>query len=130
MRRMLLAVVLAMSMASAWPAVASPRGAAPVAAAAAPDRRVDFNGDDLDDLAVGAPGENLGVHADAGAVNVQYGSPGGLAGSGQVLTQGTPEAGDRFGAALAKGRFHDHDFIDLAVGAPGEDLGRPRAPGG
>jgi hypothetical protein len=121
---MLLAVVLAISMAFAWPAVAASRGAAPVAAAAAPDRRVDFNGDDLDDLAVGAPGEDLGVHADAGAVNVQYGSPGGLAGSGQVLTQGTPEAGDGFGAALAKGRFNDDDFIDLAVGAPGEDLGR------
>ena len=129
MRRMLLAVVLAISMAFAWPAVAASRGAAPVAAAAAPDRRVDFNGDDLDDLAVGAPGEDLGVHADAGAVNVQYGSPGGLAGSGQVLTQGTPEAGDGFGAALAKGRFNDDDFIDLAVGAPGEDIGRTSAAG-
>jgi hypothetical protein len=104
---------------------------APAGTAAGADRpaRVDFNGDDLDDLAVGAPGEDLGVRADAGAVNVQYGSAGGLAGSGQVLTQGTPEAGDRFGAALAKGRFNDDDFIDLAVGAPGEDLGRTSAAG-
>ena len=62
-------------------------------------------------------------------MNVQYGSPGGLAGNRQVLTQGTPEAGDRFGAALAKGRFNDDDFIDLAVGAPDEDLGRTDAAG-
>jgi hypothetical protein len=103
--------------------------ATPVGTAAAAERAelVDFNGDNLDDLAIGAPGENLGVRADAGAVNVQYGSPAGLAGNGQVLTQGTPEAGDRFGAALAKGRFNDDDFVDLAVDAPAEDLGRTDA---
>jgi FG-GAP repeat len=104
---------------------------APAGTAAVADRpeRVDFNGDDLDDLAIGAPGEDLGVSADAGAVNVQYGSAAGPAGSGQVLTQATPEDGDRFGAALAKGRFNDDDFVDLAVGAPAEDIGRTDAAG-
>jgi hypothetical protein len=104
---------------------------APAGTAAGADRpqRVDFNGDDLDDLAIGAPGEDLGVSADAGAVNVQYGSAAGPAGSGQVLTQATPEDGDRFGAALAKGRFNDDDFVDLAVGAPAEDIGRTDAAG-
>jgi hypothetical protein len=102
--------------------------------AAAQDRelRVDFNGDNLDDLAIGAPGEDLGVHADAGAVNVQHGSAGGPAGDGQVLSQGTPEGGDRFGQALAKGRFFNDfngdAFSDLAVGVPLEDVvARPDA---
>ena len=64
-----------------------------------------------------------------GAVNVQYGAAGGLAGNGQVLSQGTPEDGDLFGTALAKGFFNDDDFVDLAVGAPGEDVGRTDAAG-
>jgi hypothetical protein len=119
MRRVLL--VGTMVLATLLGPPATPAGAA---AAAGRVERVDFNGDNLDDLAMGAPGEDLGVHAGAGAVNVQYGSPSGLAGNRQVLTQGTPEAGDRFGAALAKGRFNDDNFIDLAVGAPDEDLGR------
>jgi hypothetical protein len=133
MRRMLLTatVALAAVLAAAWPAVAAGPGPvpAPAQAPADPDRAVDFNGDSLDDLAIGAPGEDLGVHADAGAVNVQYGSAGGLAGNGQVLSQTTPEAGDRFGAALAKGFFDDDAFVDLAVGAPAEDLGRTDAAG-
>ena len=132
MRRAILVGTMAAAtfLAAAWPALAG-GGPAPGRTAAAEDRalRVDFNGDDFDDLAVGAPGEDLGVHADAGAVNVQYGAAGGLAGDGQVLTQGTPEDGDRFGTALAKGFFNDDDFVDLAVGAPAEDIGRTDAAG-
>jgi FG-GAP repeat len=132
MRRTLLVgtVVLATFLAAAWPAAAG-RGPAPGRTAAPDDARllVDFNGDDLSDLAIGAPGEDLGVHANAGAVNVQYGAAGGLAGDGQVLSQGTPEDGDLFGTALAKGFFNDDDFVDLAVGAPGEDVGRTDAAG-
>ena len=132
MRRVILVgtVLLATFLAAQWPALAG-GGAAPGRTAAPDDRqlRVDFNGDDFSDLAVGAPSEDLGVHADAGAVNVQYGSAGGLAGDGQVLSQGTPEDGDQFGTALAKGFFNDDDFVDLAVGAPGEDVGRTDAAG-
>ena len=40
----------------------------------------DFNGDGFGDLAVGVPGENIGDDADAGAVNIIYGSTHGLAG--------------------------------------------------
>jgi hypothetical protein len=97
----------------------------------------DFNSSDgIDSLAVGAPGEDVGEVADAGAVIVSYapgfGGPVGL----RQLTQDRPEAGDRFGAALAEGIvaplggyadlavgvFSD-DGNSLAVGAPGEDLG-------
>jgi hypothetical protein len=132
MRRVMLVgtVVVATFLAAAWPAAAG-RDLAPArtGAVVAQELRADFNGDTLDDLAIGVPGEDLGVHADAGAVNVQYGSAGGLAGDGQVLTQGTPEDGDRFGTALAKGFFNDDDFVDLAVGAPAEDVGRTDAAG-
>jgi hypothetical protein len=78
-----------------------------------------FDGDGFADLAIGAPGEN----AAAGAVNVLDGSPDGLAGLNQTLTQAASEAGDGFGTALAKGNFNGDGFVDLAVGAPGEDVG-------
>jgi hypothetical protein len=79
----------------------------------------DFDGDGIDDLAVGAPGE-----AGAGAVYVFRGSARGLSGL-RKLTQGltgadADEAGDRFGAALAFGRLTGLDQEVLAVGAPGE----------
>jgi FG-GAP repeat len=82
----------------------------------------DFNGDDLVDLAVGAPGEVVGSAVNSGAVNVLYGSGGGLTG-GPVLTQPDAEAGDLFGTALAAGDFDGDGFADLAVGVPGENVG-------
>ena len=81
----------------------------------------DFNGDPFDDLAVGAPGEDVGSIVDAGAVNVLFGSAAGLTTS-QTLLQDNPEAGDRFGAAVTVG-FVDVGEVDLVVGAPGEDVG-------
>ena len=86
----------------------------------------DFNGDGFLDVAVGAPGEDVGAKADAGAVNVFLGNENGLPTSpNQTLTQGgSAEAGDRFGSTLATGFFNgDESRWDLAVGAPGEDVG-------
>jgi hypothetical protein len=82
----------------------------------------DFDGDGIFDLAVGAPGEAVGSAAAAGAVNVLMGSSGGLTG-GPLFTQSNAEAGDQYGAALAAGDFDDDGVFDLAVGAPGEDIG-------
>ena len=86
----------------------------------------DFNGDGFGDLAIGAPGENLG----AGAVHVLYGSATGLTTTGsQFLSQGAggiadaAEAGDEFGRSLAVGNFNSDGFNDLAIGAPGENRG-------
>jgi len=90
----------------------------------------DFNGDGRDDVAVGVR-EDLdgGGHDNFGAVNVLYGSPAGLTGTGaQFFSQDTPgvpgaaEAGDAFSAALGAGDFDGDGRDDLAVGVPGEDF--------
>jgi hypothetical protein len=83
-----------------------------------------FDDDSFLDLAVGAPRESIGTVSAAGAVVVFYGSATGLTGAGQVLQQANPEVGDFFGTALTAGDFNNDEFFDLAVGAPGEDVGR------
>jgi hypothetical protein len=95
----------------------------------------DFNDDGFGDLAVGAPGEDVGSAVDAGAISVLYGRANGMRSNRRWITQDTPgvagfaERGDRFGAALVAGRFNGDRFWDLAVGAPGEDVGRDRDAG-
>jgi hypothetical protein len=119
-------VVLAALPAGGWAAAAAPaRGTATgVTGAVAAAALADFNGDGIDDLVVGVPGENLGATADAGVVDVLYGSESGLSdGTSQQLTQALPEAGDGFGSAVATGDFNGDIFTDLAVGVPGENLG-------
>ena len=90
----------------------------------------DFDGDGRDDLAVGVPGEDVGASADAGGVNILYGSAAGLGGDGsQYFDQDSPgvvgsvEASDHFGQALAAGDFSGNGRADLAIGAPDENVG-------
>lgn len=90
----------------------------------------DFNNDGFDDLAMGVPGENVNGAANAGAVNIIYGSAAGLSATGNQLwhqdstgVQGGPETGDRFGAALACGNFNLDVYDDLVIGVPGEAIG-------
>ncbi len=92
----------------------------------------DFNGDGVDDLAVGVPGESLdGTENATGAGNVIFGSPGGglIDDGAQFLHQATPgvvgaaEPGDEFGHALAAGNFNCDAYDDLVVGIHKEDIG-------
>ena len=85
----------------------------------------DLNGDGIADLAIGVPGQTVGGFADAGEVQILYGTPRtsyvqsdgtvnpGLNGlttkSKQLITEAslgiTPQAGDGFGTARGCGRF-------------------------
>lgn len=94
----------------------------------------DFDGDGYADLAVGVPYEDIGSPAvvDAGAVNVLYGSEGGITASGSdywhqdVSGIGSrAEDNDRFGFALTAGDFDGDGRKDLAVGVPYEHWNLP-----
>lgn len=89
-------------------------------------RPANFDNDPFDDLAIGAPGEDIGAVADAGTVVTVYGGDSQAPGTyrqGAGGIAGAAERGDRFGAALAIGRFNDDPYSDVAVGVPGEDVG-------
>ncbi len=90
----------------------------------------DFNGDGFADLAVGAPGEDVGALADAGSAFVFYGSETGLTVAGSQIwhfdsadVPESPAAGDRLGAALAAYRPDCDAFVELAIGVPGRTVG-------
>ena len=90
----------------------------------------DFSRNGYDDLAIGVPGEDLGVDINEGAVHIFPGSAAGLSATGnQLWHQDSPgmlgalEGGDMFGEVLAAGDFDNNGFADLAVGIPEEDIG-------
>jgi hypothetical protein len=91
----------------------------------------DFNRDNIDDLAIGAPHRATASGVNAGAVVVLYGSETGLQRTSppyQIWDQdstgvpGTAESSDSFGYALAAADFNMDSYVDLAVGVPGETL--------
>lgn len=102
-------------------------GGTPAAAAVACPSGVesDFNGDGIRDTAVADPEATDAGVPKAGAVHIVYGGGKGTLTLTQTLDNvpGVPEAGDRYGYALA---VYDADLdgcSDLAVGSPYEDIG-------
>ncbi|MFF7563806.1 S8 family serine peptidase [Streptomyces pseudovenezuelae] len=93
---------------------------------------VDYDQDDCTDLVVSTSREDIGTAADAGVVDVVYGSAAGLSagktsvrfeqgtGTGDILA-GASEAGDRMGTALAAGLTLAKEPY-LVIGVPGEDI--------
>jgi hypothetical protein len=96
----------------------------------------DFNGDGVDDLAVGIPGATCAGYINSGSVMVLPGRDDldGLDAAGvsywsqtQAGVADACEAGDRFGSALVAGNFDatligDPFTDDLAIGVPGEEI--------
>ncbi len=97
--------------------------------------RADFNGDGVQDVAIGAPLDDLFSNRDVGSLNVVYGASGdsgGLNSTGDDLlspaTGGMPAfkwvfgPGRFFAKSMAAGDFNNDTFTDLAVGAPGSPV--------
>jgi hypothetical protein len=89
----------------------------------------DFDGDGRDDLAIGAPTEDVGTLENAGIVHVLYGTSVGVSFTRvQSWTQDSTgiadvaEPGDQFGYALSAWNFGNGARRDLAIGVPFEDL--------
>ncbi|MEM6795165.1 MAG: FG-GAP repeat protein [Acidobacteriota bacterium] len=90
----------------------------------------DFDGDGIDDLAIGLPDTDLGAGSllNAGTVRVYYGDDSGVLGQRlqelflEDLPSGQNGAGNRFGAALAAADFNLDGACDLAIGIPGLEV--------
>ena len=85
-----------------------------------------FDQNELDDLAIGVPGETISGQAASGTVMVAYQGVGGLYPDGMDVfyrgyngLTGSPAANEQIGFALAAGDFNGDEVDDLAVGIPG-----------
>ena len=88
----------------------------------------DTDGDGLPDLAVGAPGEDIGSAPDAGAVWTLRGAPGGLTATGarsfdqnHADIPGVAEASDRWGGQVRLLDADNDGRFGLLAAAPGEN---------
>ncbi|MDU0302745.1 S1 family peptidase [Streptomyces sp. PAL114] len=88
-------------------------------------RVVDFNGDAVEDIAIGDPMATVGGDTTAGLVRVVLGGGKGTAEITQDLdwVPGGSEAGDHFGNHLATVDYNEDGYTDLVVSASEEDLG-------
>jgi len=96
----------------------------------------DFGKSGYADLAVGLSEESIGDVQLSGAVNMIYGSARGLTSAGNQLLspgsagiKGAVSERAHFGYSVAAGNFGKSGRADLAIGAPGPDIGEDGGPG-
>jgi len=86
----------------------------------------DFNGDGIDDLAIGVPLAGVSGKAHAGTVNIFYGSNNDGLTNRQVITEVdvhvSVKKNDNFGYSVAVGNFNGDDYDDLAIGIPNHPI--------
>ena len=75
----------------------------------------DMNGDTLDDIVAGAPYADVGSADGAGRVFIMHGPDFSAV---TAIDNPSPQAGARFGSALATGDVNNDSHLDLVVGAP------------
>jgi|CXWL01.1.fsa_nt_gi hypothetical protein len=91
----------------------------------------DFDGDHLDDLAVGSPWVTIGGKSNAGMLDVFPAAGGDLSTARHAhwtangLAAGPPQVGDAFGLSLAAGDLGDDGRSDLFIGLPNRSAGSP-----
>jgi hypothetical protein len=90
----------------------------------------DFNGNGLDDLAIGVPNANIGEGIRSGFVQILYSIGTGLAENGTQFfgentsgVLGTAETNDNFGASLTTGDYNGDGRADVAIGVPRQSVG-------
>jgi hypothetical protein len=91
----------------------------------------DFNHDGYPDEAIGIPGASVNGQANAGAVQILYGSKYGLTNkNSQYITESMlghkfwpSTGGNEFGFSLAVGDFNGDGYADLAIGSPFDHVG-------
>ncbi|UAX52490.1 S1 family peptidase [Streptomyces sp. A144] len=96
-----------------------------IAEKAGATRIVDFNGDAVEDIAIGDPMATVGTDTTAGLVRVVHGGGKGTAEITQDLdwVPGGAEAGDHFGNHLATVDYNEDGYTDLVVSASEENVG-------
>jgi hypothetical protein len=81
----------------------------------------DFDGDGLDDLAMGAPGYRHSGNDGAGIVLVLFGSRWRAGSRDRLVSSTSPARNAGFGSALATGDFTGDGVPDFAAGSPAAD---------
>lgn len=87
------------------------------------------NGDNIDDLVIGAEDVTVGGRSEAGAAYLVFGAATFTGAIGPALQSPTPQQSGAFGNSVAVGDVNHDGFGDVIVGSPGQNVGNTQAAG-